>query len=48
MSDKAPSLVWRFRGWLAGALFLLAGRLHPIYDVWIDNAEPRHPDRHWP
>lgn len=31
----------RIRSWLAGRLFLLAGRLDPAYDVWLDNAEPR-------
>lgn len=31
----------RFRQWLAGKVFLLAGRIHRSYDVWLDNAEPR-------
>lgn len=48
MTDKKPSIVWRLRGWLAGVLFLAAGRLHPTYDVWLDEAEPRHPDRLFP
>jgi hypothetical protein len=33
----------RFRSWLAGMLFLLAGRLDEVYDVWIDDAPRRHP-----
>ncbi len=36
-------LVERFRLWLAGALFLLSGRIHPMYRVWLDGAEPREP-----
>jgi hypothetical protein len=36
-----PTLLGRFRSWLAGTLFLLAGRIDRTYDVWLDEAEPR-------
>lgn len=39
------SLVERFCAWLAGLLFLAASRLDDTYDVWLDKAEPRHPER---
>lgn len=29
------------RGWLAGWLFSLAGRLDEAYDVWLDDAPRR-------
>jgi hypothetical protein len=32
----------RLRSWLAGKLFVLAGRLDSAYDVWLDDASPRH------
>lgn len=32
------SIVERFRIWLAGCLFALAGRVHESYDVWLDDA----------
>ncbi len=32
----------RVRAWLAGKLFLLAGKLDPAYDVWLDDAHRRH------
>jgi hypothetical protein len=32
----------RLRSWLAGKFFLLAGRLDPAYDVWLDDAPRRH------
>ena len=35
----------RFRSWLAERLFALAGRLDETYDVWLDDAQPRHPER---
>ena len=38
-----PALVQRFRSWLAGLLFLLAGRLDATYDVWLDDAPRRRP-----
>jgi hypothetical protein len=42
VSDKRD--YWgEFRLLLAGLAFRLAGWLHPVYDVWLDNAEPRHP-----
>jgi hypothetical protein len=31
----------RIRSWLAGRLFLLAGRLDSSYDVWLDDAPRR-------
>lgn len=37
------SLSQRIRGRLAGWCFLLAGWLDPTYDVWLDDAPPRHP-----
>jgi len=36
-----PSLLHRFRSWLAERLFALAGRLDKTYDVWLDDAPPR-------
>ena len=39
----SPSRMQRFRSWLAGLLFLAAGRLDSAYDVWLDDAPPRHP-----
>ena len=38
-----PTLIGRLRSWLAGRLFLLAGRLDESYDVWIDDAPRRNP-----
>lgn len=35
------SLVMRFRMWLAGRLFRLAGKLDESYDVWLDEAPRR-------
>lgn len=35
------SLVERFRSWLAGCLFALAGKLDESYDVWLDDAPSR-------
>jgi hypothetical protein len=31
----------RFRSWLAGHLFALAGKLDESYDVWLDDAPRR-------
>jgi hypothetical protein len=31
----------RFRSWLAGLLFALAGKLDAAYDVWLDDAPRR-------
>jgi hypothetical protein len=31
----------RFRSWLAGALFRIAGQLDETYDVWLDEAPRR-------
>lgn len=31
----------RFRYWLAARLFLLAGRVHSSFDVWLDEAPRR-------
>ena len=39
-----PTLLGRLRSWLAGRLFLLAGRLDSAYDVWLDDAPPRRED----
>lgn len=33
----------RFRSWLAGKLFALAGKLDSAYDVWLDDASRRTP-----
>lgn len=33
------TLRMRFRSWLAGLAFTLAGNLDPAYDVWLDNCE---------
>jgi hypothetical protein len=41
MSDMG--IFERIRLWLAGKVFLLSGRIHPLYRVWLDNAEPREP-----
>jgi hypothetical protein len=41
-----PTFLQRFRSWLAGLLFLAAGRLDQTYDVWLDDAPLRHPERH--
>ncbi len=35
------SRIDRFRQWLAGLLFLAAGRVHSSYDVWLDDAPRR-------
>ena len=43
MSDRPLPLLQRLRSWIAGVLFLTAGRLDPAFDVWLDDAEPRHP-----
>ena len=32
------TLSQRFRSWLAGWLFTLAGKLDEAYDVWLDDA----------
>lgn len=45
MTDKRARLLTRLRYWMAGRLFLLAGRLDPVYDVWLDSAEVRDPAR---
>lgn len=42
MSQDGPGIIQRIRSWVAGVLFLTAGRLDSTYDVWLDNAEPRH------
>jgi hypothetical protein len=42
MNDDQFPILARIRRWLAGKLFLLAGRIDSTYDVWLDNAEPRH------
>lgn len=34
-----------FRQWVGGLLFRAAGLLHPTYDVWLDDAEPRRPSQ---
>jgi hypothetical protein len=39
MSDATP--IERFRSWLAGWLFALAGKLDESYDVWLDDAPRR-------
>jgi hypothetical protein len=39
-----PTLIGRFRSWLAGRLFTLAGRLDKSYDVWLDDAPRREPE----
>jgi hypothetical protein len=31
----------RLRSWLAGWLFVLAGKLDESYDVWLDDAPSR-------
>jgi hypothetical protein len=36
-------LIPRFRRWLAGILFTLAGKLDAAYDVWLDDAPRRKP-----
>lgn len=36
------SRIDRIRETVAGWLFLLAGRVHSSYDVWLDDAPPRH------
>jgi hypothetical protein len=43
--SKTPVFT-RLRGWLAERLFLLAGRLDTTYDVFLDEAPLRHPERH--
>ena len=35
------TLIERFRSWLAGVLFTLAGKLDESYDVWLDDAPRR-------
>lgn len=40
--------ITRLRLWLAGLAFTLAGRLHPLYDVWLDDALPRKVSRTGP
>lgn len=41
----APITVWmRLRSWLAGKLFVLAGRLDAAYDVWLDDAPRKYRD----
>ena len=35
----------RFRSWLAGVLFALAGKLDEAYDVWLDDAPRRSEER---
>jgi hypothetical protein len=34
----------RLRSWLAGWLFVLAGKLDESYDVWLDDAPRRGGD----
>lgn len=41
MSDEPIPLMKRFRMWLGGKVFLLAGWIDETYAVWIDTAEPR-------
>jgi hypothetical protein len=41
MTQDRPGIVTRIRSWIAGVLFLTAGRLDSNYDVWLDTAEPR-------
>lgn len=43
MTPDGPGLVRRACSWLAGVLFLLAGRLDERYDVWLDDAPRRTP-----
>ncbi len=38
------SLFMRFRSWMAGMLFRIAGRLDESYNVWLDDA-PRRSSR---
>ena len=38
------TLMQRFRSWLAGMLFLAAGKLDEAYDVWLDDAPRRTGD----
>jgi hypothetical protein len=45
MSDL--TLMARFRSWLAGRLFTLAGKLDDSYDVWLDDAPRRGHDAGW-
>jgi len=45
MSDKPFPIMFRIRRWIAGVLFLTAGRLDDTFDVWLDDAPPRHPKR---
>jgi hypothetical protein len=40
--DK-QSRIDHIRQVIAGWLFALAGRVHQSYDVWLDDAPPRHP-----
>ena len=41
MSPNGPSIIQRIRSWIAGVLFLTAGRLDATYDVWLDDAPRR-------
>lgn len=45
MTERGPSVVQRLRSWLAGWLFLMAGRLDSTYDVWLDDAPRRDSPR---
>jgi len=40
--ERTP-LIWKIRLWLASGFFSMAGFFHPAYDVWLDDAPPRHP-----
>ncbi len=42
------TLLGRFRGWLAGWLFVVAGKLDESYDVWLDDAPRRTPEEPTP
>lgn len=37
-----PTLMQRFRSWLAGVFFEAAAKLDASYDVWLDDAPPRY------
>ena len=42
MSDDKQSFMTRLCSWLAGMLFLAAGKLDQTYDVSLDHAPRRH------
>ena len=41
MGEYKPGMIDRMRQTVAGWLFLLAGRVHWSYDVWLDEAPLR-------